>query len=90
MPMMTTWKWQTGRSSPVTVLVSLDHDHNGGVMVSLDHDHNCGGLLVRLGIDHNCGVLVSLDHDHNCGFFLWSSWVLYDEQSGQGGDELIW
>ena len=76
MTMMTTWKWQTGRSSPVTVLVSLDHDHN------------CGGLLVRLGIDHNCGVLVSLDHDHNCGF-LWSSWVLYDEQSGQGGDELI-
>ena len=38
MTIKTTWKWQTGRSSPVTVLVSLDHDHN------------CGFFVVKLGI----------------------------------------
>ena len=37
--MMRTWKWQTGLSSPVTVLVSLDNDDNH-VLVTLNNEDN--------------------------------------------------
>ena len=39
MTMMRTWKWQTGLSSPVTVLVSLDYDDNH-VLVTLNNEDN--------------------------------------------------